>query len=131
MGEHPRADRASRIIDILGFTPDPFRTPEEMLSRANLLTELHRHSILKEVPPAIATIFKCLEQVSVSCCCTACERAACRPHGLGRPQGRCARGGQRRGSCEHEQAADECRIAIRCICALPWHRTSRRWRTRW
>lgn len=63
MGEHPRADRASRIIDILGFTPDPYRTPEEMLSRANLLTELHRHSILKEVPAEIATIFKCLEQV--------------------------------------------------------------------
>lgn len=63
MGEHPRADRARRIIDILGFTPDPYRTPEEMLSRANLLTELHRHNILKEVPKEIAAIFKCLEQV--------------------------------------------------------------------
>lgn len=63
MGEHPRADRARRIIDILGFTPDPYRTPEEMLSRANLLTELHRHNILKEVPTEIAAIFKCLEQV--------------------------------------------------------------------
>lgn len=63
MGEHPRADRARRIIDILGFTPDPYRTPEEMLSRANLLTELHRHNILKEVPKDIAAIFKCLEQV--------------------------------------------------------------------
>lgn len=68
MGEHPRADRASRIIDILGFTPDPYRTPEEMLSRANLLTELHRHSILKEVPSEIATIFKCLEQARPTEC---------------------------------------------------------------
>ena len=70
MGEHPQAGRASRIIDILGFTPDPYRTPEEMLSRANLLTELHRHSILKEVPAEIAIIFKCLEQArsfSVRC----------------------------------------------------------------
>lgn len=66
MGEHPRADRARRIIDILGFTPDPYRTPEEMLSRANLLTELHRHNILKEVPKEIAAIFKCLEQVASS-----------------------------------------------------------------
>jgi len=65
MGEHPRADRARRIIDILGFTPDPYRTPEEMLSRANLLTELHRHNILKEVPKDIAAIFKCLEQVRI------------------------------------------------------------------
>jgi hypothetical protein len=65
VGDHPRTDRASRIIDILGFTPDPYRTPEEMLSRANLLSELQRHSIFREVPANIAAIFRCLEQVCV------------------------------------------------------------------
>lgn len=35
-----KADRASRIVDILGFNHDPTRSPEDMLSRTNLLSEL-------------------------------------------------------------------------------------------
>lgn len=66
MGEHPRADRTSRIVDILGFSHDPNRSAGEMLSRTNLLTELRRQNILAQVPPNIAAIFRCLEQARPS-----------------------------------------------------------------
>lgn len=39
-GERTKAERASRIVDILGFNHDPARSAEDMLSRTNLLAEL-------------------------------------------------------------------------------------------
>jgi hypothetical protein len=59
----PKADRASRIVDILGFNPDPSRSAEDLLSRGNLLSELHRQGALAAVPQDVATIFRYLEHV--------------------------------------------------------------------
>ena len=63
LGEHGKGDRTGRIVDILGFTSDPNRSAGEMLSRSNLLTELHRMALVKHVPEDVAAIFRCLEQV--------------------------------------------------------------------
>jgi hypothetical protein len=63
LGEQPKAGRTSRIVDILGFNHDPNRTAGEMLSRTNLINELRRMNIDKQVPEDIGAIFRCLEQV--------------------------------------------------------------------
>jgi hypothetical protein len=62
LGEYVKADRTSRIVDILGFNHDPNRTAGEMLSRTNLITELHRLNLVARVPEHVASIFRCLEQ---------------------------------------------------------------------